>query len=112
MTSGFFSENFQIFFDFRDENQKISKIIILSFDEINHTFFLGARITRRKRCPMRPAGPETRSPRSLDGPRYPVFLLTPFGRKVTTQNVPRTTLKKGEWAFPIAFVKGILQIPL
>ena len=82
-----------------------------SFDEIN-LFFLGARITRGKICPTRPAGPKTHSPRSLDGPRYPVFLLTPLGHKVTTQNVPRTTLKKGEWAFPIAFIKGILQIPL
>ena len=65
----------------------IQKITIFSFDEINRNFFLGARITRGKICPTRPTAPETRSPRTLDDPGYPVFILTPLGRKVTAQNV-------------------------
>ena len=70
----------------------------------NHSFFIRARIARGKRCPTRPTGPETRSPRTLDDPRYPVFFITPLGRKVTVQNVPRTTLKRGEGTFPSAFI--------
>ena len=38
-------------------------------------------------------------------PRYLVCLLTPLIRKVTAQNVLRTTLKKGEVTFPIGFTK-------